>query len=87
MKKLEKELTPYEKVIDLLKDEDFGGYVNIEDWGYNYHGTNIDYVFLTIDNQLQYWAGNPEEDKHAEEILIDKETQDAILQDLVDMYC
>jgi hypothetical protein len=83
-----KELTPYEKVVELLKDEDFGGYVNIEDLGYNYQGTNIDCVFLTIDNQLQYWAGsNPMEDKHAEEILIDKKTQDDILNDLVDMYC
>ena len=87
MKKLEKELTPYEKVVDLLKDEDLDGYVFVGDLEHKYQGATIDYVFLTTDNQLHFWAGNPEEDKHAEEILINKETQDAILQDLVDMYC
>ena len=87
MKKLEKELTPYEKVVELLKDEDFGGYVGVTDLEHKYQGATIDYVFLTTDNQLHFWLGNPEEDKHAEEILIDKETQDNILNDLVDMYC
>lgn len=76
------------QVIELLKDEAFGGYVNIEDLGYNYQGTDIDYVFLTIDNQLQYWAGsNPMEDKHSEELLITPDLETEILQDLVDMYC
>lgn len=83
----DEEETPYEKVVELLKDEDFGGYVNIEDFEYNYQGATIEYVFLTTDNQLHFWSGNPEEDEHAEEILIDKKTQDDILNDLVDMYC
>lgn len=83
----EEELTPYEKVVDLLKDETFNGYVFVEDLEHKYQGATIEYVFLTTNNQLQFWLGNPDEDKHAEEILIDKETQDAILNDLIDMYC
>ena len=75
------------QVIELLKDEDFGGYVNIEDLGYKYQGASIDYVFLTIDNQLQYWGGDPMEDNNAEELLITPDIETEILQDLVDMYC
>lgn len=81
------DLTLYEKVVELLKDEDFNGYVFVGDLEHKYQGATIEYVFLTTDNQLHFWVGNPEEDKHAEELLIDKETQDAILTDLIDMYC
>lgn len=82
----DEEKTPYEKIVALLKEEDLDGYVFVGDLEHKYQGTTIEYVFLTTDNQLHFWSGNPEEDDYAEEILIDKETQDAILQDIVDMY-
>lgn len=75
------------KVIEILKSEDFGGFVPIDDLGYEYQGASIDYVFLTIDNQLQYWGGDPMEDNNAEELLITPDLETEILQDLVDMYC
>lgn len=83
----EEEETPYEKVVDLLKDETFDGYVFVGDLEHKYQDVTIEYVFLTTDNQLHFWVGNPEENKYAEELILDKETQDAILQDLIDMYC
>lgn len=83
----DEEEIPYEKIVALLKEEDFGGYVFVGYLEYKYQYVTIEYVFLTTDNQLHFWSGNPEKDKHAEEILIDKETQDAILQDLVLTYC
>lgn len=81
------ELGTYYRIVEMLKEEEFGGYVSITDLEYKYQGACIDNIVLNIDNTLHFWGGNPLEDDHAEEILIPISLQNKILQDLVDMYC
>jgi hypothetical protein len=76
----------YCKVVELLKDEDFNGYVNIADFGYIFQNHIIEYVVLTTNDTLEYWIGNPVDDKHAEQLNVPKDQINGILQDIIDMY-
>ena len=58
------------EVIDVLL-EDYDGDAIISDWGIKEKGTLITDVVVALDNDekvVQFWSGNPFEDKHAEQI-------------------
>ena len=58
------------EVIDILL-EDYDGHAVISDWGIKEKGTLITDAVVALDNGekvVQFWSGNPFEDKHAEQI-------------------
>jgi hypothetical protein len=57
-----------QKLISILKEYD--GQINITDDDIRHNGILITNIVLSGDgNAISYWNGNPEDDKHAEEIL------------------
>ncbi len=58
------------EVIDILL-EDYDGHANISDWSIKEKGTLITDAVVALDNGekvVQFWSGNPCDDKHAEQI-------------------
>ena len=59
------------EVIDILI-EDYDGHAIISDWGIKEQGALITDAVIALDDNdekvVQFWSGNPFEDKHAEQI-------------------
>lgn len=68
-----------DKVIELIRDE-YNGALTISDADFLFDGTLIDTV-VVVGDELEFWAGDPtdDDDKFAEELLIDEETKQDII--------
>lgn len=49
-----------------------------------HQGARIDYAIEDNDGNLHLWAGDPDEDKHAEEILMDKDTLKIVCEQIAE---
>lgn len=52
--------------------------LSIGDLEYTYQGALITNIYDTPEG-LQFWSGDPEIDKHAEQILLDEESKDELI--------
>ena len=76
-----------EQVIDILKNEDFGGYVCISDWQYVCSGCLITCVEYDEECEcVRFYCGDMVNDKYAEEVFPIDEMKFAIYTDIVDAY-
>lgn len=46
-------------------------------------GTRVDYIHLTDDGDIQVWCGNPDTDKHACELVLDKSEKQRVLGEVL----
>lgn len=68
-----------ESVIAILKE--YGGEIEITDFGVNYQGALITDVVLA-EEEIQFWSGSPRF-AHSAEIVLDEETTDYIYDLLI----
>lgn len=62
-------------------DSDF---ICITDLGIIYRGARIDYIVKDEFGKVHFWAGNPETDKYAEEIILDKHDERVICEQILE---
>ena len=71
------------EVIEIL-NEDFDGHANIADWCVKENGTLITDVIVNDEgNDVEFWSGNPIEDKHAEQINVSFDTLSMLYSNIV----
>ncbi len=73
------------EVIDVLL-EDYDGHAIISDWGIKENDTLITDAVVALDNGkkvVQFWSGNPFEDKHAEQINVSFENLEILYNAIV----
>lgn len=71
-----------EKAFELL--DEYGGQLVISDWNYTVRGTQIDVIELGADDgDIHYWAGDPETDKYAEEIILNVQEETQLLETIL----
>lgn len=58
----------------------------IADWGIKYQGALITDVLLNDDGEVVFWSGNPFNDDHAEQILVDTKTEKKIYKEIIEYY-
>ena len=63
--------------------EDFGTEVCVTDLNLIYQGARIDYV-ISNNGEVEFWAGNPETDKFAEQLIMPKQTARTYLEMIED---
>lgn len=75
----------YNELYNIVKN-DFDGITPISDFEIIYNGTQIDYVYVQ-GSELQFWAGDPidDDDKFAEELIINEDDLENICQEIVDL--
>lgn len=71
------------EVIEILCE--FDG-LAIADWGIKYQGALITDVLLNDDGEVVFWSGNPFNDDHAEQILVDTKTENLIYKEIIEYY-
>ena len=71
------------EVIEILCE--FDG-LAIADWGIKYQGALITDVLLNDDGEVVFWSGNPFNDDHAEQILVDTKTEKKIYKEIIEYY-
>lgn len=52
--------------------------------GIIHQGARLDYAVEDNEGNLHLWAGDPDEDKHAEEILMDKDTLKIVCEQIAE---
>ena len=60
--------------------------VTIADSEIKYQGALITDVLLNDDGEVVFWSGNPFDDDHAEQILVDKKTEKLIFNEIIEIY-
>ena len=71
------------EVIEILNEYDG---LAIADFDIVYQGALITDVLLNDDGEIVFWSGNPFDDDHAEQILIDKKTENLIYKEIIEYY-
>ena len=56
----------------------------VSDFGIIVNGAELTHVHRTDDGNVQLWAGNPDTDKFAEELIVSKERKREILEEILD---
>ena len=69
------------EVIEIL--DEFDGYYNLTDWELTAQGSLITHIGVDEDGAIHYFAGDIENDKHAEEILPTDEEKINLLSEFV----
>jgi hypothetical protein len=64
--------------------KEFGENIAVGDFGITYNGALITNV-LNSNGKIEFWCGNPQTDKYAEQVLPNKETQDLIIDEIVEL--
>lgn len=73
------------EVIETLID-DFDGYAHIEDWGIKENGTLITDVLVDDKGEnVEFWSGNPLEDKHAEQVNVSVDNLTILYSNIVNL--
>lgn len=72
------------EIYDLF-DEFDTNVLSVSDFGIITNGVLVTHVCLTDDNEVQIWAGNPE-DKYAEELVLNKAERKRILEEIVENF-
>ncbi|WQJ53854.1 MAG: hypothetical protein [Wendovervirus sonii] len=54
----------------------------IEDFDLKYKGTLITHIIKNDDGSVSFWAGDPEKDKYAEEILLPKHIRSRFINEI-----
>lgn len=54
--------------------------IRVSDFGLTHRGVRIDYIHRDDNGKISIWAGNPDTDKHAEELLPDRSERKEILE-------
>lgn len=65
--------------------EEYGNFVCIQDLGIVCHGTLITHIIRVTDKHIQLWAGNPDEDKYAEQLILSKDELEAIIKQILNL--
>lgn len=63
------------EVIDLLNE--FEGTIQVSDLDIVIKGTRVDYLHLDNAGDIEFWAGNPDDD-YAEELLLNDEQENDV---------
>ena len=71
------------EVIEILCEYDG---LSIADFGIKYQGALITDVLLNDNGEIVFWSGNPFDDDHAEQILVDTKTKKLIYNEIIDIY-
>lgn len=65
--------------------DDFGSNnIRVSDFGVIVNGAELTHIYRTNDGDVQLWAGNPDTDKFAEELIVSKERKREILEEILD---
>ena len=64
------------EVIDLLNE--FEGTIQVSDLDIVIKGTRVDYLHLDNTGDIEFWAGNPDDDDYAEELLLNDEQENDV---------
>ena len=65
--------------------DDFGtDTIRVSDFGIIVNGAELTHIHRTDEGDVQLWAGNPDTDKFAEELIVCKEEKREILEDILD---
>lgn len=71
------------EVIETLIDV-FDGHANISDWDIKENGTLITDVLVDDSGEnVEFWSGNPFEDKHAEQINVPFENLESLYNNII----
>ena len=71
------------EVIEILCEYDG---LTIADFGIKYQGALITDVLLNDNGEIVFWSGNPFDDDHAEQILVDTKTEKLIYNEIIEIY-
>ena len=71
------------EVIEILCEYDG---LAIADFDIVYQGALITDVLINDNGEIVFWSGNPFTDKHAEQILVDKKTENTIYKEIIECY-
>lgn len=52
----------------------------VSDFDIRHNGSRIDYLVKTEDDDIEFWGGNPFEDKHAEQFIMSDEEANKYLE-------
>ena len=73
--------------ISELFDEFDTNIVIVSDFRIIVNGTLVDCVIKNeATNEIEIWAGNPQEDKYAEELILSKEERKRIFEEILENY-
>ena len=56
--------------------------LSVSQFGIVVRGTCVDYLHLNKQGEIEIWAGNPDNDKYAEELLLTKSERDYIFDEV-----
>lgn len=59
-------------------------FICVTDLGIIIQGARLDYIEKDEFGKVHFWAGNPETDKYAEEFVMDKETEKAVCEEILE---
>ena len=66
--------------LDALFDEYDTNTISVSDFDIVIKGTRVDYIHKEDNGDISIWAGNPDTDKYAEELLLDKIQKREVLE-------
>ena len=66
--------------LDELFDEYDTNTISVSDFDIVIKGTRVDYIHKEDNGDISIWAGNPDTDKYAEELLLDKIQKREVLE-------
>ena len=66
--------------LDELFDEYDTNTISVSDFNIVIKGTRVDYIHREDNGDISIWAGNPDTDKFAEELLLDKTQKREVLE-------
>lgn len=69
-----------------LFDEYETDVLSVGDFDLKYRGMLIEYVILDENGEIHFWAGNPDTDKYAEEIIMDDRTKSDFCSQILDLF-
>lgn len=72
------------EIFDLLNE--FEGILQVSDLGIVISGTRIDYLRLNYMGDVEFWAGNPDEDDYAEEIILNDRQVEDVFTEILEIY-
>lgn len=59
----------------------------VSDFGIITNGVSVDCIILNPQtDKIEIWAGNPQEDKYAEELVLNKEESKRILEEIIEHF-
>ena len=69
--------------IQELFEEFDASVLHVSDFGIITNGVRVDNIHLTDEGNIQIWCGNPDNDKYAEELLLNESEKQKIFEDIL----